>query len=95
VATTSTAGSGTTQSEVRPPTGVRGLLAAGARRDSAATRHLFTSTAFLGVGAVLWLASMAAMRFPALFPISAGRLRPMAMIALMLGWLVLGLAGGV
>ena len=95
MATTSTAGSGTTQSEVRPPTGVKGLLAAGARRDSAATRHLFTSTAFLGVGAVLWLASMAAMRFPALFPISAGRLRPMAMIALMLGWLVLGLAGGV
>jgi len=70
-------------------------MAAGARRDSAATRHLFTSTAFLGIGALLWLGSMAAMRFPALFPISAGRLRPMAMIALMLGWLVLGLAGGV
>ena len=70
-------------------------MAAGARPDSAATRHLFTSTAFLGVGSVLWLASMAAMRFPALFPISAGRLRPMAAIALFLGWLVLGLAGGV
>ena len=70
-------------------------MAAGARRDSAATRYLFTSTAFLGVGALLWLASMAAMRFPALFPISAGRLRPMAMIALLLGWLVIGLAGGI
>ena len=70
-------------------------MAAGARRDSAATRHLFTSTAFLGVGALLWLGSMAATRFPALFPISAGRLRPMAMIALMLGWLVVGLAGGI
>ncbi len=70
-------------------------MAAGARPDSAATRYLFTSTAFLGVGALLWLASMAAMRFPALFPISAGRLRPMALIALLLGWLVLGLAGGI
>ena len=58
-------------------------MAAGARPDSAATRYLFTSTAFLGVGALLWLASMAAMRFPALFPISAGRLRPMALIALL------------
>ena len=70
-------------------------MAAGARPDSAATRYLFTSTAFLGVGSLLWLASMAAMRFPALFPISAGRLRPMAMIALFLGWLVVGLAGGI
>jgi cytochrome c oxidase cbb3-type subunit I len=44
---------------------------------------------------VLWLASMVAMRFPSLFPISAGRLRPMAMIALLLGWLVVGMAGGI
>ena len=70
-------------------------MAAGARRDSAATRHLFTSTAFLGIGALLWLASMVAIRFPALFPISAGRLRPMAATALFLGWLVIGLAGGI
>lgn len=70
-------------------------MAAGAKPDSAATRHLFTSTAFLGVGALLWLASLAAMRFPGLLPISAGRLRPMAMIAVMLGWLVLGLAAGI
>lgn len=70
-------------------------MAAGAKPDSAATRHLFTSTVFLGVGALLWLASLAAMRFPGLLPISAGRLRPMAMIAVMLGWLVLGLAAGI
>ncbi|MGH8928053.1 MAG: cbb3-type cytochrome c oxidase subunit I [Acidimicrobiia bacterium] len=70
-------------------------MAAGERPDSAATRHVFTSTAFLAVGAVLWLASLVAMRFPNLFPISAGRLRPMAMIALLLGWLVLGLSAGI
>ena len=95
VATTSTTGGGTNQSDLDRPGRLTGLLAASTRPDSAATRHLFTSTAFLGVGSVLWLASMAAVRFPTLFPISAGRLRPMAAIALFLGWLVLGLAGGV
>ena len=94
MATTSTPPD-TSQSGLGPPSRLRGLLAAGARPDSAATRHLFTATAFLGIGAILWLASMTAMRFPGLFPISAGRLRPMAVIALLLGWLVIGLAGGV
>ena len=95
MATTSTAGDGTSQSDLDPPGRLAGLLAATARPDSAATRHLFTATAFLGIGSILWLASLAAMRFPSLFPISAGRLRPMASIALLLGWLVVGLAGGI
>ena len=94
MATTSTP-PGTNQSDLGPPGRLQGLLAAGARPDSAATRHLFTATAFLGIGAVLWLASMAATRFPGLFPLSAGRLRPMAAIALLLGWLVVGLSGGI
>ena len=94
MATTSTP-RGTSQSSPAQPGRLRGLLAAGARPDSAATRYLFTATAFLGIGAILWLVSMTAMRFPSLFPISAGRLRPMAAIALLLGWLVLGLSGGI
>ena len=37
-----------------------------------------------------WLAAMLSMQFPGLLPLTFGRLRPMAMIALGLGWLVLG-----
>lgn len=63
----------------------------GAKSDSAATRYLFTSTAFLGVGAILWFGSLVSMRFPGFFPVSFGRLRPMSLVALLLGWLFLGL----
>lgn len=86
-------------SQVQPSD--RSLLKAGqplfgdAKPDSAATRYLFTSTVFLGVGAILWLAGIVSMRFPGFFPISYGRLRPMALIALFLGWLVLGLMAGI
>lgn len=63
--------------------------------DTAATRYLFAATAFLGLGAILWLAALASMRFPGLFPLSFGRLRAMALIVVFLGWLVLGLAAAV
>lgn len=93
---TSTADLGTS-SQAQPP--ARPLSRASrsslARPDSAATRYLFTSTAFLGLGAVLWLAALVSVRFPGLFPVSLGRLRPIALIALLLGWLVLGLTAGI
>jgi cbb3-type cytochrome oxidase subunit 1 len=38
---------------------------------------------------------MVSMRFPGLLPLSYGRLRPISLIALFLGWLVLGLAASV
>lgn len=43
----------------------------------------------------MWFASLVSMRFPGLFPISLGRLRPIALIAVLLGWLVIGLTAGV
>ena len=93
VATTSTSD---LPADPAPEGRTRGLLSlAGAKPDSAATRYLFASTAFLGLGAVLWLAALAAMRFPRLLPMSYGLLRPMSLIVLLLGWLVLGLSAGI
>lgn len=63
--------------------------------DTAATRYLFSAAAWLGLGSLAWLAAMLAMRFPGLLPLGFGRLRPMAMIALELGWLVLGLGAAI
>ncbi len=61
----------------------------------AATAYLLVSASFLAGGSLLWLASLAAVPFPGLVLIPHGHLRAMALIALMLGWLVPGLAGGV
>jgi cytochrome c oxidase cbb3-type subunit 1 len=84
----STAAADTTEvAELRPPRG--------SEPDSAATGHVLAASAFLALGAVLWLAALVAARFPALLPLSYGRWRPMAMIALLLGWLVLGLSAGI
>ncbi|MFN2485073.1 MAG: cbb3-type cytochrome c oxidase subunit I [Acidimicrobiia bacterium] len=63
--------------------------------DTAATRYLFAAAAWLAIGSLTWLAAMLAMRFPGLLPLTFGRLRPMAMIALGLGWLVLGLEAAI
>lgn len=72
------------------PAGSRGV---GPDRVSAG--YLFGSTAFLAIGALLWLAAMASVRFPNLLPLSYGHLRPMALTALWLGWMVLGLSAGI
>jgi cbb3-type cytochrome oxidase subunit 1 len=53
------------------------------------------SAAFLAGGSLLWLGSLAAVAFPRLLLIPHGHLRAMAAIALWLGWLVPGLAGGI
>ena len=58
--------------------------------DTAATRYLFAATAFLGLGAILFLAALFSLRFPGLLPLGYGRMRAIALIALYLGWLVLG-----
>lgn len=60
--------------------------------DTAATRYLFAATAFLGLGGILFFGALAAFRFPNLLPISYGRMRAIALIALFLGWLVIGWA---
>ncbi len=63
--------------------------------DRVAAAYLFGSAAFLALGALLWLAAMTSVRFPNLLPLSYGQLRPMALTALWLGWMVLGLSAGV
>jgi cytochrome c oxidase cbb3-type subunit I len=63
--------------------------------DTAASRYLFAATAFLGLGAILWLAALASMRFPGLLPLTFGHFRAMASIVLFLGWLVLGFSAAV
>ena len=86
----------TSQSDPGPPGRLRGLLAAGARPDSAATRHLFT------VHRLPWR------RGAALAGIDGRHALPRAVPDLgrtacdrwrrsrcLLGWLVLGLAGGI
>ncbi|HJQ95611.1 MAG TPA: cbb3-type cytochrome c oxidase subunit I [Acidimicrobiia bacterium] len=63
--------------------------------DTAASRYLFAATAFLGLGAILWLAALASMRFPGLLPLTFGHFRAMAYIVLLLGWLVLGFSASI
>lgn len=89
------------------PTDPRSLVAApatelgGARGQAVAERaalgHLVVSSAFLGLGGVLTALTLVAVRFPAALggPFSYGRVRPMAMTAVMIGWLALSLIGGV
>jgi len=72
--------------------------AAGGRaigHDGVAAGYLFGSAAFMAIGSLVWLAAMTSVRFPNLLPFSHGHLRPIAMTLLGLGWLVLGLSGGV
>jgi cytochrome c oxidase cbb3-type subunit I len=59
--------------------------------------HILVSTLFLGVAAILFYLSMAAVSFPDALggALSYGRVRPAALIAAMLGWLVISLSGGV
>jgi cbb3-type cytochrome oxidase subunit 1 len=59
-----------------------------------ATAHLLVSSAFLALGGLLTVLSMASVSFLSLSgPLSYGRLRPMTMLVVMLGWLVPAFAG--
>jgi cbb3-type cytochrome oxidase subunit 1 len=63
--------------------------------DDVVTLHIVVSTFFLGVGGLLYAASIAAVVFPSVFsgPLSYGRLRPAAMTAVMIGWLLISFLG--
>lgn len=58
--------------------------------DKVASGHLLFPVGFLVLGAVLWLVSMIALRFPSVTggPFSPGRISAMAHIALIVGWLI-------
>src|SRR5690606_38812227 len=59
--------------------------------------HILVSTLFLGLAAILYYLSMAGITFPDALTgaLSYGRVRPAALIATMLGWLVVSLSGGI
>ena len=62
--------------------------------ENVATAHLLISSSFLLIGSLLTLLAMASVSFISLSgPLSYGRLRPMAMLVVMLGWLTPALAG--
>lgn len=64
--------------------------------ESDITLLVLVSSAMLVIGAVLYLVSLAAMAFPGAFDgiLSYGRVRPAALSATMLGWLVVSLSAG-
>lgn len=62
--------------------------------ENVATAHLLVSSLFLALGSLLTTLAMASASFiPLTGPLSYGRLRPMAMLVVMLGWLVPAFAG--
>lgn len=64
--------------------------------ENVATAHLFVSSVFLVIGGLMMLLSMASVSFiPLSGPLSYGRLRPMTMLVVMLGWLVPAFSGAV
>ncbi len=65
--------------------------------DTAAKWHIILSTAFLAVAGIVWLVAMVELRFPGTLtgPFSYGRIRPVALLLTVIGWLTLSLIGGV
>lgn len=62
--------------------------------ENVATAHLLISSLFLVLGSLLTLLMMASVSFiPLSGPLSYGRLRPMAMLVIMLGWLIPAFTG--
>jgi cbb3-type cytochrome oxidase subunit 1 len=61
----------------------------------AAGRHLVAGAFFLVLGGGLQLLSLMSLRFADLFPITYGRLEPMANLTLMIGFVAISLIGGV
>ena len=65
--------------------------------DTAAKWHIVISTAFLALAGVVWVAAMVEVRFPGTLtgPFSYGRIRPIALLLAVMGWLTLSLVGGI
>lgn len=73
---------------------IRALLGAG-DEDRVAVAHFLVGALFLVVAGICQLLALFSLRFAGLSPISFGRAESMANITVMLGFLVLTLAGGV
>ncbi len=74
---------------------IRALLGAGADEDRVATAHFLVGGLFLVLAGALELLALFALRFGDLSPISYGRTESMANVAMMLGFLVISLTGGI
>jgi len=71
-------------------------LPVGEEDDSrAAANHLVAGAVFLVLGGGLKLVSLMALRFADLFPVTYGRLDPMANLTLMIGFVSISLIGGI
>jgi len=71
------------------------LLGGGSAEDRIAATHFMVGAAFLLLGGVIQLLGLIAIRFADLFPISFGRLEPASNLALMIGFAVVSLTGGI
>ncbi|MEE8407732.1 MAG: cbb3-type cytochrome c oxidase subunit I, partial [Acidimicrobiia bacterium] len=71
-------------------------LQVGVENDSrVAGNHLLTGAVFLVLGGGLKLASLMSLRFADIFPVTYGRLEPMANLTLMIGFISISLIGGI
>jgi len=74
---------------------IRTLLGGGSAEDRLAVTHFLVGAVFVIIGGGLQLFSLVALRFGYLFPISYGRVEPAANLALMIGFAVISLVGGI
>ncbi len=65
--------------------------------DAASKWHIVCSTGFLALAGVVWLVGMVEVRFAGTLtgPFSYGRVRSVALLLAVMGWLTLSLAGGI
>ena len=78
-----------------PTSDIRALLGGGGDEDRLATLHILTGTVYLVLGGFLALFALLSLRFPEQSPLSFGQVDMMANTALMLGFGVLTLSGGI
>ena len=71
------------------------LLGGGSSEDRLAALHFLTGAGFLVAGGAVQLLAVMALRFSGMFPLSFGRLEPIANLILMIGFAVVSLIGGV
>lgn len=74
---------------------IRALLGGGAEEDQVAVSQFLIGTAYLVLGGILALFGLLSLRFPDQSPVSFGRIELMANTALILGFALTSLTGGI
>lgn len=70
-------------------------MVGGMEENRTATNHFMVGAGFLVLGSQLQVLALMALRFDDIFPISYGRLEPMANLVMMIGFAAISLFGGV